>query len=113
VDNVESVDSEVRGRLYQVLEGAISVEQFEEWFVARTWDERTPLVAHLDHLLAERSLLSDGAFVEEMRRLATTIAHTEVPLLTTTSATGETIRPQGLHVGGTETIRSRLALADT
>lgn len=108
---MESVDNEVRDRLYEVLEGAVSVENFEDWFVGRIWDERTSLIAHIDHLLAERSLLAERDFVEELRVLATTIAHTEVPLVALTAATGETIRLRAIHVGGTETIRGRLEFA--
>ncbi|MGH8973347.1 MAG: hypothetical protein ACRD0C_09095, partial [Acidimicrobiia bacterium] len=59
------------------------------------------------------SLLDESAFVRELRELATTIAHTEVPILRTTSATGETIRPEAIHVGGTTTIRDRLEVAGT
>lgn len=113
VKSVETLDNEVRSRLYEVLEGVVSVEGLEDWFVGRTWDERTPLIVQIDHLLAERSLLVETDLVEELRALATTIAQREVPLVTTTSATGETIRPQAIHVGGTETIRSRLELAGT
>ena len=110
--HVETLDDEVRGRLYGVLEGTSSVEDFETWFVGRTWDERTPLIARVDHLLAERSLLDDGELAQELRVLATTIEHTEVRLVTT-SATTETVRPQRIHVGGTETIRGRLKFAGT
>lgn len=110
---MEMLDDEVRGHLYEVVEGAASVDDFEAWFVARTWDERTILVAQLDHLLAERSLLDETELVEQRRRLARTIAYTDVSVARTTSATAETLRPRAIHVGGNETIRGRLELAGT
>lgn len=109
---METLDNEVRGRLYGVLEGTSSVEDFETWFVGRTWDERTPLIARVDHLLAERTLLDDRELARELRALATTIEDTDVRF-TTTSSTTQTVRPQVIHVGGTETIRGRLELAGT
>lgn len=110
---METLDNEVRGRLYGVLEGTSSVEAFEAWFVGRTWDERTPLIARVDHLLAERLLLDDRELARELRALATTIEDTGVRFVVTTSSTTETVRPQVIHVGGTETIRGRLELAGT
>lgn len=107
------LDDEVRRCLYDVLGGSMSVEGFEAWFVERTWDDRSPLVAQVDHLLAERSQLHENDFMEELRRLATTIEHTEGPLVRATSATATTIRPRAMHFGGTETIRDRLELAGT
>lgn len=109
---MEKLDNEVRSRLYGVIEGANSVEDFEAWFVGRTWDERTPLIVRLDHLLAERSLLEDHVFAEELRAIATTIAYTEVRLVATSAAT-DTLRPDTIHVGGNETIRGRLEVAGT
>lgn len=109
---METLDNEVRGRLYGVLEGTSSVEDFEAWFVGRTWDERTPLIARVDHLLAERALLDGRVLAQELRALAVTIEDTDVRFMTTSSTT-ETVRPHVIHVGGTETIRDRLELAGT
>lgn len=109
---METLDNEVRNRLYEIIEGASSVEEFEAWFVGRTWDERTPFIASIDHLLAERSLLDDSHFAEELRTIATTIAYTDIRLVTTSAIT-ETLRPDTIHVGGTETIRRRLEVAGT
>ena len=109
--SVQIVDNEVRSHLYDVLEGALLLDDFETWFVGRTWEERTPLVARLDHLLAERSLLDASQFLDELRRIATTIADVETPLVTTTSAAALTIRTEWIH--GMRTIRDRLKFVDT
>jgi hypothetical protein len=113
VEAVKDLDDEVRRCVFEVLDGAVSAEEFQAWFVERTWDDRSPLVAQVDHLLAERSLLHEADFLEELRRLASTIQHSEVPVVTATSATATTIRPQSMHFGGTATIRDRLELAGT
>jgi hypothetical protein len=53
------LDGEVRSHVYDYLLDTTDLDAFEEWFVGETWDDRTPLVVTVDHLLAERAVLSE------------------------------------------------------
>jgi len=59
-------DEEIRNRALAYLRGDCSFEQFEEFFVAETWDERSNLIVTIDHLLAERSLIPESTFKDEL-----------------------------------------------
>ena len=63
---MEAIDAEILEQLNRVAEGHLAVEMFEEWFVGRTWDERTKLVAELDLTLAEKSLLTEEQMISEL-----------------------------------------------
>lgn len=63
---VEAIDAEILEQLNRVEEGHLTIVQFEDWFVGRTWDERSRLVAELDHTLAEKSLLTEEQLVSEL-----------------------------------------------
>ena len=68
-----TLDREVRSHALSLLSGDLTLAEFEDWFVAAGWDERTELVAKIDHLLAERNLLSDAEFSEELSRYLSTV----------------------------------------
>jgi len=70
VDTTE-VDGEIRETAARYLAGEISRDWFHGWFVGTTWDDRTRLVAEIDHLLAEASLVGDE-FDGELRTLIST-----------------------------------------
>ena len=63
---VEAIDAEILEQLNRVEEGHLTILQFEDWFVGRTWDERSRLVAELDHTLAEKSLLTEEQLISEL-----------------------------------------------
>lgn len=106
-----NVDAEVREHVYEVLEGG-SVEDFEAWFVGRTWDDRTPLAADIDHLLAERSSLADDELLTELRALVRTI-HASGSSVRTRTASGVTTRHERFPRGGNVTLTRNLEFAGT
>ena len=53
-------------QLNRVEEGHLPIDEFEEWFVGRTWNHRTRLVAELDHTVAEKSLLTEEQLINEL-----------------------------------------------
>ena len=63
---MEAIDAEILEQLDRVEEGHLTIAQFEEWFVGRTWNERSRLVAELDHTLAEKTLLTEEQLVSEL-----------------------------------------------
>jgi hypothetical protein len=106
---MRTIDDEVRERVYEVLEGS-SLDDFEEWFVAHTWDQRSSFVAQVDHLLAERTLIGREGLNDELRRLVETISYrTQGP---TTGSSAQT-REESVELGRVQTIRKHLELAGT
>ena len=63
---VEAIDVEILEQLNRVEDGHLTIDKFEEWFVGRTWDERSKLVAELDLTLAEKSLLTEEQLISEL-----------------------------------------------
>lgn len=106
-----SIDREVREHVYEVLQGG-SLEEFEEWFVGRTWDERSPLVARIDHLLAEKALLTETALRDELSAVVSTIRYSDSDTLVVTASTAVT-RSAERRLGGNQTITRRLEYAGT
>ena len=63
---VEAIDAEIIEQLKQLENGQITVVEFEDWLVPKTWDTRTELVAELGHTLAEKSLLTKEQLISEL-----------------------------------------------
>jgi len=63
---VEAIDAEILRQLGRVERRELTVVQFEDWFVPRTWGHRTKLAAALDHTLAEKSLLTEDQLIAEL-----------------------------------------------
>lgn len=63
---MEAIDAEILGQLNRVERRELTVEQFEDWFVPRTWGNRTKLAAELDLTLAEKSLLTEDQLISEL-----------------------------------------------
>jgi hypothetical protein len=81
------LDQEIRAFAARYLAGEIGRGDFEAWFVARSWDERTRLAAEIDHLFAEAAFIGDD-FNNELRLLVATIrAGSEVFLTGSASLT--------------------------
>jgi hypothetical protein len=87
---VVASDEDIRGRVLDLLAGDRSFDEFEDWFVGETWDERSALVAQIDHLLAERSLLSRADLLNELRSLVSTVTISERESVVSTGASGST-----------------------
>lgn len=111
VEAMRTIDDEVREHLYEVIEGS-SLDEFEEWFVAHTWDQRSWLVSQVDHLLAERSVLGRDELHSELRRLTETITYATWEPAGTTRSTAKT-RRESIELGRNQTIRKHLELAGT
>jgi len=106
---MSTIDDEVRDRVSLVLRRQLTLEDFEAWLVANTWDDRTPLVAQVDHLVAERSVLPEDTFVDQLWRAVATIHVVDAPAPATgTSST--TILP-GFASWATTTVRCRFEFA--
>lgn len=95
------LDGDIREHAAHYLAGKLSREEFEEWFVAATWDDRTRLATQIDHLLAEAAVLGEH-FDDELRTVVTT-TWLGVELYTTASAMVTTREP-ALEVVRTKTI---------
>lgn len=67
---MEAIDAEILQQLGRVERRELTVEQFEDWFVPRTWGHRTRLAAELDHTLAEKSLLTEDQLIAELLHYA-------------------------------------------
>ena len=63
---MEAIDAEILEQLNRVDEGHLAIDEFEKWFVGRTWNNRTRLAAELDHTLAEKSLLTEDQLISEL-----------------------------------------------
>lgn len=63
---MEAIDAEILQQLGRVERRELTVEQFEDWFVPRTWGHRTKLAAELDLTLAEKSLLTEDQLIAEL-----------------------------------------------
>lgn len=63
---MEAIDAEILEQLNRVERRELTVEQFEDWFVPRTWGHRTKLAVELDHTLAEKSLLTEDQLISEL-----------------------------------------------
>ncbi len=110
-----STDREVLGRVYSVLEGTEEIPAFEEWFVGATWDDRTPLVVQLDHLLMVRS--NDAELLDELRSVASNIVLGDSAVVTTvwtgTTMFEELVVGEAEPVTGSQTYRGDLAFSGT
>lgn len=107
------IDEAIRRRVYDLVLGALSLESFEEWFVGETWDDRTPLIVQIDHVLAEKPVLSDDELLEELKELIVTIEYRDFMPAFETGSTARTVTLDRLRSGGNETIRHRLEFAGT
>lgn len=108
------IDREVREHLFSLIEGSEDLSVFTEWFVGATWDERTPLVTRIDHLLVEG--LPEADLREELHQLASTYMLGDVPtVLTAQSATTMILEFRHVapnsEVTGSQTYRGRLAFS--
>jgi hypothetical protein len=97
-----ALDDNIREQVWRYLAGQTSREEFEEWFVAHTWDERTSLAREVDHLFAEANVVG-SAFDEALRRLTATVVYQPlsagaVPTVATGSVMVTTKQPQWVEV---------------
>jgi hypothetical protein len=105
---VVASDEDIRGRVLDLLTGDRSFDEFEAWFVGETWDERTALVAQIDHLLAERSLLSRDEILNELRSLVSTVTIREHESGISTGGSANTLNLGPQRLGGSQTITRHL-----
>jgi hypothetical protein len=107
-----TLDDEIRERVAACLGGEITIEALEDWFVGRSWDDRTMLVVQLDHLLAERDATDEQEFLVELRALASTVRIGAVSQVSS-GTSAMTLRPRPVITTGSETITRRLEFAGT
>lgn len=104
-------DDEVRSRVHEFLRGSASLRELEDWLVQHGSDNRTQLIVKLDHIFAERDLLNEADFCDELRAIVSTIEAGIARTIQSASA-GNSVHTAHLQVGGNATIRGRLELAD-
>ena len=63
---VEAIDAEILGQLKLVAEGHLTIAEFEEWHVGRTWGESSELIAEIDFILVEKSLFTEEQLRSEL-----------------------------------------------
>ena len=108
----DALDAEVRVRAYALLAGESTAEEFEDWFVGATWDDRTDLVASVDHLLAERGVLGVSELQRELRRIVSTVwIGRRADFIA--SLSNSRVSTEAMSFGGDVTIRRHLAFADS
>ncbi len=56
---MEAIDSEILEQLKLVAEGNLTIADFEDWHVGRTWGENSELITEIDFILVEKSLLTE------------------------------------------------------
>ncbi len=76
---MEAIDAEILEQLNRVDEGHLAIDEFEKWFVGRTWNDRTRLAAELDHTLAEKSLLTEDQLISELLYYARKVVTEHAP----------------------------------
>jgi hypothetical protein len=98
------IDEEVRTHVYALLAGAQDFDTFEAWFVGETWDDRTALVAQVDHLMAEAD--ESAELLESLRRLVSVVVVGE--MLDSGDLSGPTI-VEDVNLTRNQTLVRRLA----
>lgn len=69
-----NLDQAAREHVWSYLAGDEPLEELEKWLAAEAWDDRTLVVAEIDHALAERSFLSEDEFQERLRQAVSTVS---------------------------------------
>ncbi|WP_419925996.1 hypothetical protein [Candidatus Poriferisocius sp.] len=63
---MEGIDTEILDQLKQIENGRMTVFEFEDWHVGRTWGMTSRLIAEIDHTLAEKSLLTEEQLINDL-----------------------------------------------
>ena len=63
---VEAIDAEILDQLKQLENGLLTVFEFEDWHVGRTWGESSELITEIDFILVEKSLLTEEQLRSEL-----------------------------------------------
>ena len=63
---MEAIDVEILDQLKLLENGQLTVFEFEDWHVGRTWGRNSKLIAEIDHTLAEKSLLTEEQLIGEL-----------------------------------------------
>ena len=71
---MEAIDAEIIEQLKLLENGQLSVGEFEEWHVGRTWGESSELITEIDHTLVEKSLLAEEQLISELLSHASDVA---------------------------------------
>ncbi len=67
---MEAIDAEILDQLKLLENGRLTIIEFEDWHVGRTWCSHSRLIAEIDHTLAEKSLLTDEQLISELLSFA-------------------------------------------
>lgn len=63
---MEAIDSEILEQLKLVAEENLTIADFEDWHVGRTWGESSELITEIDFILVEKSLLTEEQLRSEL-----------------------------------------------
>ena len=63
---MEAIDAEILDQLKQLENGRLTVFEFEDWHVGRTWGSHSRLIAEIDHTLTEKSLLTEEQLISKL-----------------------------------------------
>ena len=63
---MEAIDAEILDQLKQLENGRLTVFEFEDWHVGRTWGENSELITEIDFILVEKSLLTEEQLRSEL-----------------------------------------------
>ena len=105
-----AIDQEIRDHILSFLDRTEDFDEFEAWFIGATWDDRTRLVADVDHLLVERPELDELRW--QLLDLISTVVIGE-PAQRETGTSSETVFGdlEYREVTAARTIRRDLAIA--
>ena len=76
---MEAIDVEILEQLKLLENGQLTVFEFEEWHVGRTWSESSDLINEIDFILVEKSLLSEEQLISELLSHAKDVALKPAP----------------------------------
>lgn len=71
---MEAIDAEIIDQLKLLENGQLSIDEFEEWHVGRTWGKSSELITEIDHTLVEKTLLTEEQLISELLSHAKDVA---------------------------------------
>lgn len=76
---MEAIDAEIIEQLKLLENDQLSVDQFEEWHIGRTWGKSSELITEIDFTLVEKTLLTEEQLISELLSHAKDLARKPAP----------------------------------
>lgn len=87
------LDDQIRDRVHEIVRGALSLDDFELWFVGAAWEaeDETDLVADVTHIITDKDLFEHDVLVDRLWSAVATVRMGEPVISTGTAAHTMTI----------------------